>query len=33
MDKEPDYKGGVDGMDKYGDIGGNGGGDYKLGGM
>lgn len=33
MDKEPDYKGGVDGMDKYGDIGSNGGGDYKLGGM
>lgn len=32
-EEEPDYKGGVDGMDKYGGLGQNGGGDYKLGGM
>ena len=33
MEKDPEYKGGVEGMDKYGALGGNGGGDYKLGGM
>ena len=33
MEKEPEYESGVEGMDKYGEIGGNGGGDYELGGM
>lgn len=33
MEEEPEYKGGVDGMDKYDPIGSNGDGDYKLGGM